>query len=127
SQSATSQKVVTIRRLEALRYSRLETCATRAGAAQRFRAGASASALLAPLKQPFTERTFPRSAGFPTCRIADFQSAGRAHPQDLRNWSRFAGWKHCDTAGWKPALREQGLTLAGRLISSWLARNRAAI
>src|SRR5258708_8717848 len=49
---------------------------------------------------------------FPTCCIADFQSAERCRDRGAASVGASAGWKHCDTAGWKPALR-------GR-VASWM-------
>src|SRR5438093_2287052 len=59
-----------------------------------------------------------RSAGFqpvPTCCIADFESAGRAERTGRGDFGRAAGWKPCDTADWKSAVRN-GASLNGAAV-----------
>src|SRR5439155_3555675 len=44
---------------------------------------------------------------------------GRTWPSPLRSgFGTPAGWKHCDTAGWKPALRSTDRTLLMALLST---------
>src|SRR5437016_5683441 len=50
------------------------------------------------------------SAGFPTCCIADFQSAGCRKRLARTKFGRIAGWKHCDTAGLETCATRSVLT-----------------
>jgi len=50
-----------------------------------------------------------RSAGF---QPAVSPISNRQHDRCAGSIGASAGWKHCDTAGWKPALRPTGRTLS---------------
>ena len=57
-----------------------------------------------PRREPGASAHCPRSAGFQTCRIADFQ-IGNALQRHL-NYSRFADLEICDTADWEVGATE---------------------
>jgi hypothetical protein len=51
------------------------------------------------------ERGQERSAGFPTCRIADFQVGQAIEAPEPVAFLALAGWENCDTADWEAQCR----------------------